>query len=127
MSLEECPVPLRAGAGAGVLRLTALPASGVPAPPVNDRPALRGVSASRTPPNWTGERRERATTTAASARPTGGVAPAKKPVDSNTEPPEKSRRRFRSLVRRKEALPARALVEPQGLHFGALRKGDERT
>lgn len=58
-------------------------------------------------------------------------APRTSPARSEAQPVEqaapKPRPKIPALLRRKEALPARARVEPEVLHFGEVRKGDEST
>lgn len=57
--------------------------------------------------------------------------PRTSPAHSKTQPAEqaapKPRPKIPALLRRKEALPARVHVEPETLHFGEVRKGDEST
>ena len=49
------------------------------------------------------------------------------PPPAPAAPPERAREKSRSLLpfRRKEAMPARVEVDPQAVHFGEVRKGDE--
>jgi serine/threonine protein kinase len=52
------------------------------------------------------------------------------PIDELPSEPqsgESPRRRFPSLIRKKETLPARVMVEPNGVFFGDVRKGDHRS
>jgi len=67
-----------------------------------------------------GAEQARGQTVAVTAAPPPRTEEAAKPQAS-------PRRRFPGLMRRKEIPPARVTVEPDAIHFGAVRKGDERA
>jgi hypothetical protein len=66
---------------------------------------------------------EPATRTRVAAPPEPAPAEPAPPVPA----PEPERRKSLLPFGRRETLPARAFVEPEGIHFGELRKGDERS